>query len=145
MTITFVFIGIFIASYFGVALFLRWSLKKQLLDIPNERSSHAAPTPRGGGVVIVAVSLISYLAYCLYGGHPILWGYVAGAALISLISWLDDVYSISFVWRFLVHSVAAGLVIYDAGAWQNIYLPVLDTRIELGTSAPSLPIDGSYG
>lgn len=126
------FVIIFSVSWLGVKLFLGWSLKRQLLDIPNERSSHDTPTPRGGGLVIVIVSLFSYLIYSLVYGHRLIWGYLVGAALIALISWLDDVYSISFVWRFLVHSLAAALLLYDAGAWQNIYLPVFDTTISLG-------------
>jgi len=120
-----------VVSWLGVGLFLRWSRNRQLLDIPNERSSHVTPTPRGGGLVIVIVSLASYLIYSLANGQRLMWGYLAGAVLVALISWLDDVYSISFVWRFLVHSLAAAFVLYDAGAWQSIYLPVLDTKIEL--------------
>ena len=33
-------------------------LKKSFLDIPNSRSSHANPTPRGGGAAFVLVSLV---------------------------------------------------------------------------------------
>ena len=36
----------------------RYALAKNLIDIPNERSSHSVPTPRGGGVAIV----VSFLA-----------------------------------------------------------------------------------
>lgn len=126
------FVSVFILTYFGVALFRRWSLHRQLLDIPNERSSHVAPTPRGGGLVIVVISLISYTTYALLTGQRLMWGYLAGAILIAAISWLDDLYSISFIWRFLVHALAAVLVLYDAGFWQNIYIPVADTKIDLG-------------
>lgn len=127
-----IFAVIFCVSWLGVKLFLRWSLKRQLLDIPNERSSHVNPTPRGGGLVIVIVSLVSYLTYSLACGHRVMWGYLAGAVLIAFISWLDDIYSISFIWRFLVHSAAAALVLYDAGAWQSVYFPVFDTKVEFG-------------
>ena len=40
----------------GVFLVRKWTLKRGMLDIPNERSSHSEPTPRGGGIVIAAVS-----------------------------------------------------------------------------------------
>lgn len=123
---------IFVLSYFGVGLFLRWSRKRQLLDIPNERSSHTAPTPRGGGVVIVLLGLTSYVAYTGVSGQPLVWGYLAGAILIAVISWLDDVYSVSFVWRFLVHSLAAILVIWNTGYWQSLYVPVAGVTIDLG-------------
>jgi UDP-N-acetylmuramyl pentapeptide phosphotransferase/UDP-N-acetylglucosamine-1-phosphate transferase len=136
MTWIFIFAFIFLVSYFGVAAFLRWSLRKQLLDIPNERSSHTAPTPRGAGVVIVCVGLASYIGYCYLSGEAVLWAYVAGAMMIAVVSWLDDVYGVSFVWRFLVHSIAALLVIYQAGAWQSLYFPILETKIEMGLAGP---------
>jgi Fuc2NAc and GlcNAc transferase len=41
------------ASYFGVATIRRMAERRQFLDIPNERSSHTRPTPRGGGLAIV--------------------------------------------------------------------------------------------
>jgi len=48
----------FTASYLLVFWFRRWALRCNLLDIPNERSSHVVPTPRGGGLAIVIVTLI---------------------------------------------------------------------------------------
>lgn len=126
------FAGVLALTYFGVGLFRRWSLHRQLLDIPNERSSHVAPTPRGGGLIVVVISLSSYLIYTIISGQRLMWGYFAGAILIAVVSWLDDLYSISFIWRFLIHSLAAALVLYDAGFWQSIYFPVVDSRIELG-------------
>lgn len=126
------FVIIFLIAYFGVGLFIRWSLSRKLFDIPNERSSHTNPVPRGAGLVIAIISLLAYIIYCSFIGQPILWAYVAGAAMIAAISWLDDVYTVSFIWRFLVHSLAALLVLYEAGYWQNIYIPVLNSKIELG-------------
>ena len=41
------FIGAFLASLMGVAVFRHWSLRREFFDIPNERSSHSTPTPRG--------------------------------------------------------------------------------------------------
>ena len=40
------------------ALIRRYALSTNLLDRPNERSSHTVPTPRGGGVAIVASFLL---------------------------------------------------------------------------------------
>ncbi|HEY0659483.1 MAG TPA: glycosyltransferase family 4 protein, partial [Pyrinomonadaceae bacterium] len=118
-------------SYFGVEWFRRWSLKKQIYDIPNERSSHDAPKPRGGGLVFVVVSLVFYsiLTIGFQGDFEI--GYLAAAILISLVSWLDDLFSISFVWRFIVHAFSAFLVIYSIGYIDELYLPLLH-QIEIG-------------
>jgi len=118
-----VFLFVFAVSLGGVELFRRWSLRRKLLDVPNERSSHQNPTPRGGGIVIVAVSLVSYAIYTSFITHNFQWSYFGAAILIAFISWLDDLFSISFVWRFLIHCIAALLIVSDLGFFQIIYLP----------------------
>ena len=70
----------FLLSLGGVELFRRWSLARRLLDVPNERSSHKSPTPRGAGVVIVAGT--GSIAYGRDGDGRAArsggWGYVIG-------------------------------------------------------------------
>ena len=44
------------ATALGVRLLLPWLTARAVLDRPNERSSHKRPTPRGGGLVVVAVA-----------------------------------------------------------------------------------------
>ena len=118
-----VFLIVFLVSYFGVEVVRRWSLRRNLLDIPNERSSHTAPTPRGGGLIIVLVCLIFYTTYTINFSDKFSWGYLAGAGLIAVVSWLDDIFDISFVWRFIVHSTAAIFIIISSGFFTQIYLP----------------------
>ncbi len=64
-------------------------------------------------------------------GGNLEYGYLAGAALIALISWLDDLYSISFQWRFAVHALAAGLIVSTLGFFSEIEFPFL-FKIETG-------------
>ncbi len=123
MTEILTYLIIFLFSYTGVGLLRRWVVRKEILDIPNERSSHSVPTPRGGGLIIVLVSLAFYVAGSFFLPINFHRSFFIGAFLIALISWLDDLFSISFGWRFLVHSLAAILVISDLGFWQEIYLP----------------------
>ncbi len=126
-----VFLIVFIASYLGVEIFRRWSLKREILDIPNERSSHTTPTPRGGGLVIVLISLIFYTIYTNFVSHNFSWSYLLGATLIASVSWLDDIFDISFIWRILLHSAAALLVILTLGFFAEVYLP-FEQKIDLG-------------
>ena len=116
-------IAAFLITAGGVELFRRWSVRRKLLDIPNERSSHTAPTPRGGGLVIVFVCLIFYSIYCLSVTHSFLYGYVAGAILIALVSWLDDLYDVSFIWRIVVHSTAGVMVLLSSGGFAEVPFP----------------------
>ena len=122
-TIFIVFVIVFLISYIGVEIFRRWSLRRNLYDVPNERSSHTTPTARGGGLIIVLICLTFYAFYTWFVAGDFQFGYLLGAILIAFISWLDDLYSISFVWRFLIHSVSAILVILTVGYFQEIYIP----------------------
>ena len=115
-----IFVVIFCVSYIGVASFRRWGLKSQLLDIPNERSSHTEPVPHGAGLVIVVICLLTYIPISIFVSGTFSWGYFVGALLIALISFLDDIYSIPFLWRLLVHSLAAILLIADLETWHGI-------------------------
>src|ERR1051325_1288733 len=103
----FAYISAFLLTYTGVEIFRRWSLRRELFDIPNERSSHVEPTPRGGGLIIDVVCLTVFLIYCLIFQTNDYWSYFAGAVIVVLVSWLDDLYSVSSLWRFLCHSLAA--------------------------------------
>ena len=123
MSEIFIFSIIAFASYLGVEGLRRWSLRHKRFDIPNERSSHSTPTPRGGGLIIVLLGLAAYAGYTLSFGDTFVWAYVVGAALVAGISWLDDLYTISFVWRFAVHVAAALLVIISVGFFQEFYIP----------------------
>ncbi len=51
-------IGACVLTYLGVAAIHYLSQRHNVLDIPNERSSHVVPTPRGGGLAIVIVTFI---------------------------------------------------------------------------------------
>jgi len=102
------------------------------MDHPNERSSHSTPTPRGGGLVIAAVVLLSYLISSYLLSFELAWPFAAGAFVVVLVSWLDDVYSISFVWRLLAHSAAAGLLVYYARSAAVVAFPGIAGTIDLG-------------
>jgi UDP-N-acetylmuramyl pentapeptide phosphotransferase/UDP-N-acetylglucosamine-1-phosphate transferase len=115
-----VFAAVFAASYLGVDYYLRWSRQNGFYAIPNERSSHTEPMPHGGGIVIVLICLIGYVGISIYLRGTFSWGYFSGALLIALVSFLDDLYSISFPWRLLVHSIAAILLILDVDTWHGI-------------------------
>lgn len=114
------FFVMLIASYMGVGYYQRWSEKNEVFAIPNERSSHTEPMPLGGGIVIVIVCLIAYLGISLYLPGTFSWGYFFGAVMIALVSFLDDIYSIAFPYRLLVHGAAAVLIISDVDTWHGI-------------------------
>ncbi|RZK14581.1 MAG: glycosyl transferase, partial [Flavobacterium sp.] len=49
---------VFISTFLLTAYMRHYALNKNIIDTPNERSSHSIPTPRGGGVAVVVSYLI---------------------------------------------------------------------------------------
>jgi len=103
-----------VASWVLTGFLRQYALAKSLIDIPNERSSHSVPTPRGGGVAIV----VSFLAiipvlnwFDLISSHVLLalWG--AGCT-VAITGFLDDHGHIAARWRLLVHFSAAAWGLY---------------------------------
>lgn len=128
--IIFAIIG-FILTSAGIKIFLQWLHKREIFDIPNERSSHQNPTPVGGGIVIACVTLVLFFIYMIFNSETIVWSYFAGSLIIAVISWLDDVYSVSAVIRFFCHSLAAILIILGLGVYESFYIPLIG-NINLG-------------
>lgn len=110
-------------TFSGVRNFRQWILRKKIVDVPNERSSHTKPVARGGGLIIVFVCLSFYTIYGFLVSGEFSFAYLIGAAFIAFVSWIDDLKSISFAARFAVHTSAAGLVIWALGSFTTIYLP----------------------
>lgn len=116
----------FAVSCLAVAGLRRW-LGHCLLDIPNERSSHFYPVPRGGGLAIVVVTLTgTWIAFPFVHSVLSVWQllvFTIGALLIAGVSWLDDLRSLSTRVRFMVHLAGAVLAILTFGAWKEIVIP----------------------
>jgi Fuc2NAc and GlcNAc transferase len=80
-----------------------------VVDIPNERSSHGVPTPRGGGLAIVLVTTAGVVVLSLRGAVRIdlLWALVGGGLAVALVGFVDDRRSLSAATRLTVHFAAA--------------------------------------
>jgi Fuc2NAc and GlcNAc transferase len=83
----------------------RIALRHSLLDIPNQRSSHSLPTPRGGGLAILLAFYLGAVALVLTGwvAIPHVLG-VGGCGLgIAMVGFLDDLFHLSAAKRIVVH------------------------------------------
>nr|WP_301289182.1 glycosyltransferase family 4 protein [Natronocella acetinitrilica] len=125
----------------GLTLVLRrYALQRNLMDVPNARSSHSVPTPRGGGVAIVVASL---LAIALLGAIGVLPAYVAiGLALSSLmvaaVGYVDDLRHVAARWRLMVHLGAGLLLVAFVGSLPPV--PFFSGEIALGWLALPLVV-----
>lgn len=117
----------FLVSVFTVRYVRRWALQRQVLDLPNTRSSHILPTPRGGGLAIVFTTLMGLLVYMIVSRDSaslLSLGYVIGALAIAIVSWIDDLHSLPNRVRFMVHFLAAIIAIAAVGYWREVTLPL---------------------
>ncbi len=119
MTYIFIFILLFVVelAYFRIAD------KYNIIDKPNERSSHAKVTLRGGGVVFY----IGILTYFVWSKFEYPW-FFAGLTLISFVSLADDIKQQSPILRIIVQFVALILVLFQ---WQILDYPWFISLIAL--------------
>ncbi|WP_457563533.1 MraY family glycosyltransferase [Caminibacter pacificus] len=95
--------------------------KKNIMDIPNERSSHSVPTPRGGGLAIVIAFFLGVF-YLYYKGEipgNLLLALLSGLPIV-IISLIDDIVSLSSKIRFLVQMCSTGLALYFLGGLEKL-------------------------
>lgn len=120
-------LGVALLTAVGIEGMVRWG-RRRLMDMPNARSSHTTPTPRGGGLPLVVVTLV---AWSLLLGDDFrtsgTLALVAGTALVAIVSWIDDLRGLPFRVRLLSHVVAALLVLLAA------HPPISAPLAEVGT------------
>jgi len=106
----------------GAFFISRYAFRLGLIDLPNDRSSHSQPTPRGGGIGVLAVFIIFSL---IIGISKSFW---VPASLLSTVSFFDDRLGMSPRTRLFFQFFAAVIVISSTGfAYSNLYvlLPIL--------------------
>jgi len=115
----------FVLSYLWTAGILDWARRKRILDIPNNRSSHSVPTPRGAGLAIAGLVIGLWLVYLpvAHRFDTVFLEYAVGGLLVATMGWLDDVGSVWRSARFAVHSIAAAIAMLAFGYFDEIDVP----------------------
>jgi Fuc2NAc and GlcNAc transferase len=100
----------------------RFALARALLDIPNERSAHTVPTPRGGGLAIAAVVIpgVAVLAVLDWISNELATAMIGGGALLTGVGWLDDCRNLGVGPRLSAQSVAAVWALVWIGGFPSI-------------------------
>lgn len=112
----------FVFSIVVTGLVRRYSINKQIIDVPNERSSHSKPTPRGGGLSI-SLSLILGIVWLSYFDMltiQITFAFFLSVFIIAFTGWLDDHRDIPFYWRVVMYSVASLVLLFETGGLESI-------------------------
>jgi Fuc2NAc and GlcNAc transferase len=92
----------------------RHALWLRLMDIPNDRSSHTSPVPRGGGITIALVflMLLAFLQWQFSDYRDLFTSLYGCGLLIALVGFIDDRDHIAAPVRLAVHFVAAAWAVY---------------------------------
>jgi len=113
-------------------------LEGRVPDLPNARSSHRKPIPRGGGIGFIPVILVALvLVAVLVPEHATLPAFAAGilgAVAVAVVSFADDLRPLSGRIRFAVQAAAVGLVLalWPGGAILGPDVPIVLDRLAVG-------------
>ena len=121
--------------------YLKLAIKFKIIDKPNERSSHTKTTVRGGGIIFTIAILLFFLLndfkypyFCL------------GVVLVSIISFLDDIYTLSSKIRFPFQLLAVFLVLLEVGLpFSPVYIFIFAVAFGIGVVNMFNFMDGING
>ena len=100
------FLGCAAVGAAGAWLMAGMAFRERLLDTPNERSSHTIPTPRGGGVGILAAFIMAGLTL------RIPTTFLFAAILISAVSFFGDYFRITVKFRLVVQCISTCILLF---------------------------------
>jgi UDP-GlcNAc:undecaprenyl-phosphate GlcNAc-1-phosphate transferase len=124
----------------GLALFsaiiVRIMISIGVPDRPDARKAHTKVTPKSGGVGIVAAFMLGFLLLYQYGqvsrlGQNYFLGVIAAAAMMAVISLIDDILDVSFLIKLLAQFAAAAIAV-AAGLWVHLFALPLFGTIDIG-------------
>jgi Fuc2NAc and GlcNAc transferase len=130
-----IFIIALILAAVLTGLLRRYALANSLIDIPNIRSSHNIPTPRGGGLSIVIVFLLGLPVLSGMGvlAPDAMWAIFGAGAWVALVGFLDDHGHIPARWRLLAHFIGAGWGLYSLGGLPPLVLSIPSSNLGVHT------------
>jgi Fuc2NAc and GlcNAc transferase len=119
-----------VVSYFGVILYIRVAIRRNIIANPNFRNLHTIPLPVGGGIVFSFVFVFSlFFVWCLNRiSDDLFWVLAVGGGLTALFGFLDDLKDIRASFKLLVQFVLSGWALFwlDGGPLLSIdRIPVL--------------------
>lgn len=99
----------------SMLLYFKAADRFNIIDKPNERSSHTEITLRGGGIIFWFSALLYFVQH--FQGNYL---FFTGITLVSLVSFWDDIQSLSNKIRISVHFLAITLIFYDLGLFAAV-------------------------
>lgn len=136
------YIIIFVLLLIAELVYFRIADKCNIIDKPNERSSHSSIVLRGGGIIF----LIGVWVWSGFFGFPYPW-FLAGLTLIAGVSFVDDIRSLPDSVRLVAQFASAALAFYqlDILHWSMWWVVVLALIVYVGATNVINFMDGING
>jgi len=108
-------------SYLLTILLIRYALRKSILDVPNERSSHASPIPTGGGLAIVITWYTGIFILYLFDQieDKLLFSLLPGL-IIAVISLIDDIAKVKPIIRLFAQCISLIIAMYFMNGFSHL-------------------------
>lgn len=136
------YIIIFVLLLIAELVYFRIADKCNIIDKPNERSSHSSIVLRGGGIIF----LIGAWVWSVFFGFPYPW-FLAGLTLIAGVSFVDDIRSLPDSVRLVAQFASAALAFFqlDILHWSMWWVVILALIVYVGATNVINFMDGING
>lgn len=136
-----IYTSILILLFILELLYFRIANHYNIIDKPNERSSHTSITLRGGGIIFPLAAVLFYIFFGFQ--YPY---FLMGLSAIAIISFLDDLHTLNNKIRIIIHLIAVALLFYQ---WDLFTLPwywiIIIAIVVIGTINAYNFMDGING
>ncbi|MFY9070851.1 glycosyltransferase family 4 protein [Aliarcobacter butzleri] len=130
-----IYLILLIFSFLLTYFIKNYMIKKSLVASVNERSSHTVPTPHGGGIAI-AITWFIGLFYLYFIGqieNNLFYALLFGA-VISIVSFFDDIYELSPKLRLIIQAIVAIGGLYFLGGFETLTFGIFDIQNSIFTN-----------
>ena len=136
------YIIIFVLLLVAELVYFRIADKCNIIDKPNQRSSHSTIVLRGGGIIF----LIGAWVWSLFFGFDYPW-FLAGLTLVAGVSFVDDIRSLPDSVRLVAQFAAAAMAFYQLGIlhWDMWWIVLVALIVYVGATNVINFMDGING
>lgn len=136
------YILIFVLLLIAELVYFRIADKYNIIDKPNQRSSHTTIVLRGGGVIF----LIGAWVWSVFFGFHYPW-FLAGLTLVAGVSFVDDIRSLPDSVRLVAQFAAAAMAFYQLGIlhWEMWWIVLVALIVYVGATNVINFMDGING
>ena len=128
--IVFILIITTLVSFLGTRFLLGFLKNKKIFDNPNERSSHRKPVPKGGGIIVIGVTIIELVVIFNYKDETYL-PLIIATLVLAAISWIDDLRELPASLRLTAQFIAVTYVLFMMSPSEPYFHGIIPTWFEL--------------